>query len=647
MNVAVNLIKEMQLNTTTNELETQLYLFEEIIDKSSDAIVAFGKDKKIIIWNSGAEKLLGYSRAEAIGKTPQGLQYIKISSLEIEKVEKQIIEQNDYKSERNLYHKNGTVMFASVTGNYIANKDGDFKIFYFIFRDISFRKRLEDSLKIVNDDLERLVKFRTDELIETERYYRYLFEHNPMPMWVIANDNFRFLDVNNTAVEQYGYSRNEFLSMTSLEIRPKQDRDAFLSLYRDNNLKTELKNRGVWKHIKKDGTNIYVEISAQNIIFNGIAAKLILANNITEKKLAEEKLAASEKRFKSLIENSNDLFTMFDESFNIIYRSQSAERVTGWTREEMMYENGTKNIHPDDLEYALNIIKDIKANPGKNVKLHFRNKHKNGHYIHVEGNIVNLLNDDQVNAIVINFHDVSEARNAEIEKEKMVSEIIKRSKSLEQFAYIVSHNLRLPVANILGVTHLLNSKTDEEEKADLIKYLNDSTNQLDGVIKDLNNTLQIQSNINERKQIISLSNTIKDIKLSIQNIHLSENISLNFDFKELDEIISIKSYIYSILFNLVSNSIKYKKTNENLEVFISSKATNGFVRISVKDNGQGIDLNKNKDKIFGLYKRFHPKIEGKGLGLFMVKTQVETLGGSIDVISELNKGTEFIIELPL
>lgn len=352
-------------------------------------------------------------------------------------------------------------------------------------------------------------------------------------------------------------------------------------------------------------------------------------------------------RFRSLIENSNDLFTMFDESFNIIFRSQSAERITGWSSNEMLNENGTKNIHPEDLEYALNIIKDIKENPGKNVKLQFRNKHKNGHYIHVEGNIVNLLNDNHVNAIVINFHDVSDIKNAEKDKERIVSDIIQRSKRLEQFAYIVSHNLRLPVANILGLTNLLNNSSHEEEKVDLLRYLHESTAQLDEVIKDLNKTLQIQDVFNENKQPILLSNVVNEIKINLKGLADFEKISLDYDFSEIDQIVSLKSYIYSVLFNLINNSVKFKKINEKVAISIKSKVELNKLRISIKDNGQGLDLKLNKDKIFGLYKRFHPLIEGKGLGLFLVKTQIETLGGSIDVVSEPNQGTEFTIELPL
>ena len=395
-------------------LEEQIHFLSEMIENSSDAIVAKGEDQKIICWNSGAEKLFGYKKEEAIGKTPFELQFIKISSLEITKIENQINEVGEWKSERNFYHKNGNTYYGIVTGNFFFNKSGDKKIYYFIFKDITNQKRLEKSLKTVNDSLEQLVKFRTDELKETERYYRYLFEHNPMSMWVIAKDNFRFLDVNETAISQYGYSRNEFLSMTVLDIRPIEDRDSFINLYREEDSIHELKNRGSWRHVKKDGSVIHVEISAQSIIFNGIDAKLVLANDITEKFIAEEKVAASEKRFKSIIENSYDVYSLLDANFKLLYRSPSATRITGWTDDEIINSVGLKLIHPDDVDY---LNKEINAkifeNPGVSYHINYRLLHKNGHYIHIEGSIINLLNDKSVNAIVINFHDITEKKRAE------------------------------------------------------------------------------------------------------------------------------------------------------------------------------------------------------------------------------------------
>jgi signal transduction histidine kinase len=125
-----------------------------------------------------------------------------------------------------------------------------------------------------------------------------------------------------------------------------------------------------------------------------------------------------------------------------------------------------------------------------------------------------------------------------------------------------------------------------------------------------------------------------------------EEVSLNTDFSEANELITIKSYIYSIFYNLISNSIKYRQLGIKPIISIQSKRSNDKIILVFKDNGIGIDLNKLGGQVFGLYKRFHQHVEGKGMGLYMVKTQVEMIGGTIEIISEVNKGTEFIITLP-
>ena len=122
-------------------------------------------------------------------------------------------------------------------------------------------------------------------------------------------------------------------------------------------------------------------------------------------------------------------------------------------------------------------------------------------------------------------------------------------------------------------------------------------------------------------------------------------VSCNFD--EISELTMLKSYLYSIFQNLIVNSIKYRRSETSPVISIKSEVKNGKAIISFEDNGKGIDLEKYGPQLFGLYKRFDFTVEGKGMGLFMVKMQVENLGGTITVESEPDKGTRFLIELPL
>jgi signal transduction histidine kinase len=147
-----------------------------------------------------------------------------------------------------------------------------------------------------------------------------------------------------------------------------------------------------------------------------------------------------------------------------------------------------------------------------------------------------------------------------------------------------------------------------------------------------------------KREYIKFEEMLAEVRLSIDNWTGNDQADINFDFAEVPGIMTVKSYLYSIFMNLISNSIKYRQPGVLPAIVIICRALNNKIVLVFKDNGLGIDLKRNGDIVFGLYKRFHYHVGGKGMGLFMVKTQVELLGGKITVISEVNEGCEFRIE---
>jgi light-regulated signal transduction histidine kinase (bacteriophytochrome) len=229
--------------------------------------------------------------------------------------------------------------------------------------------------------------------------------------------------------------------------------------------------------------------------------------------------------------------------------------------------------------------------------------------------------------------------------EQSTSGLIRQNKNLEQFAYIVSHNLRAPLANIMGLSRIIQTpELDTKSQKTSMDGLATSVKRLDDVIIDLTNILQVKHEIDEKREPIRFSSLLEDIKLSVRNFIEEENVTILSDFSAANDIFTVKSYMYSIFYNLILNSIKYRKPGVPPLIEISSYENEKKVILRFKDNGSGIDLSLYGDKIFGLYKRFHYNVEGKGMGLFMVKTQVESLDGVITVNSRINEGTEFIIE---
>ena len=234
-------------------------------------------------------------------------------------MENDLMTKGYWKGDVLFYHKDGSSFYAANYASPIVNDKGEVECVSFIAKDISIRKRLEEELIQSNNELESKVLIRTAALEKTEKMYRDTFESNPMPMWVIDNETFQFLDVNELAVLEYGYSKQEFLSMTALDIRPEKDKINFLEFDRKGYDSEEQYNKGNWRHRKKNGAIIDVEIVAHPIIFKGLKCKLVLSNNITQRIITQKQLAASEKRFRALIENSHEAISIMDKSFNPDY----------------------------------------------------------------------------------------------------------------------------------------------------------------------------------------------------------------------------------------------------------------------------------------------------------------------------------------
>lgn len=302
-------------------------------------------------------------------------------------------------------------------------------------------------------------------------------------------------------------------------------------------------------------------------------------------------------------------------------------------------------LHPEDLENILNTRKTAYLKKTGS-EYHHRIIRKNGEIRHIYSQS-ELELDATGKPIKIHgvAHDITSQKNAEAERSKMMEDILQRNKNLEQFSYIVSHNLRAPVANIMGISEVLRlPNIGREREKDLMSSLAVSVKKLDDVIMDLNYILQIKNKGINKVELVSFSGILHDVETSIENIILNEGVEIVSDFTAVDEIKTFKSYLNSIFYNLISNSIKYRRVDIKPIINVTSQRDQSKIILSFKDNGLGIDLNRKSEYVFGLYKRFHDHVEGKGMGLYMVKTQVESLGGRIEIFSEVNQGTEFKIE---
>jgi signal transduction histidine kinase len=244
-----------------------------------------------------------------------------------------------------------------------------------------------------------------------------------------------------------------------------------------------------------------------------------------------------------------------------------------------------------------------------------------------------------------NLEILSHNENLELEVDKRTKELLAHNIQLEQFAYISAHNLRAPVARILGLGEVLKlCKSPEEEKIILEKLVT-TTKELDTVVKDLNKILEIRKNNTSVITEIDLHKEIELVRANLLKEIDETGAQIIEDFSSIEAIFSVKPYIDSILMNLVSNAIKYRYPGRKPVIRVTAEQQGELVCLTVSDNGLGINLDKYEDKLFRLYNRFHSHVEGKGMGLYLVKTQVAALGGRIEVSSKVDHGMQFRIFL--
>ncbi|MCC8423348.1 CHASE3 domain-containing protein [Mucilaginibacter sp. UR6-11] len=375
--------------------------------------------------------------------------------------------------------------------------------------------------------------------------------------------------------------------------------------------------------------------------------ELIFQNEV--RKIAEKNLQRSESRLREAQAIANTGNFDIDLVNNTDVWSDGLYKIFGLKKEKVKpsTELFLTMIHPEDIQFVTRKVKQSYKDC-KSLVIDFKFIHANGstRYAYLEAKF-KLNKEDVPTRIFGIIQDVTAVKLADIERTKMVNDLMVRNSDLEQFAYIISHNLRAPVANIIGASSALNdTDVTEEDQEILNKAINTSIMKLDDVVKDLNHILQVKGNINETKEVVQFSELVNDIKESIKN-QLGQNISIEYDFSQHNQYLTVKPFLYSIFYNLISNSVKYSRPGVLSVVTIKSKVEKNVLQLIFTDNGKGIDMAKNKAYVFGLYKRFHPEIEGKGMGLYMVKTQVETLGGEIAITSKENEGTQFIIKFKL
>ena len=471
------------------------------------------------------------------------------------------------------------------------------------------------------------------QLKKSEEQYKYLFNNNPLPMIAYDTQSTAILMVNEAAVLYYGYSQAEFLQMQMTDLQYINKELIPEQSYKSNEQSKDLKQK------KKNQELIDVEIHVHSITVEGKNATLAVIHDVTERNRAKEQMRQSEQNFRTISENfPNGAVSVLNKDLSIIYTAGKEFHIKNVPASFFINTNFIahfQELEKKKISEMLNIVFS-----GETIV--FEVKHEERTYI-ISGVPLYETN-GSIQKILIASQNISLQKNNEKEKELLIEELTQINSDLRQFSYITSHNLRAPLSNLLGLLKLidLNSIEDSITKL-LLENFKECTLQLNDTVNDLINVLIIKNNVNLNKESLEIQKSFEKVSHSIKN-HLDETeTTFSIDLDCANTVNFNNTYLESILLNLLTNAVKYRSPERKPHISLFSEKINGGVKLYFRDNGLGIDLRRYKDRVFGLYQRFHNHADSKGLGLYIVKSQIGVMGGEIDVESEVDKGTTFII----
>ncbi|MBX2920797.1 MAG: PAS domain S-box protein [Chitinophagaceae bacterium] len=269
-----------------------------LLEHIRDAVISTDKEFKIITWNKKAEDIFGWTQDEVRGKKVADTLSPVFYGETGNGIIKKLLQKGSWEGEVTLYKKDRTPVTLLLSGAMIGKESGKITGVVTIAKDISARKEVEESLKKFNLQLGKQVEDRTAEikniierLVGSEKKYRLLFDNNPLPMWMITLPDLNITDVNDAAIQQYGYARRSFLQMNARGLLPREE----IARFESNMLVLEAgyQNAGVWKQLKKNGTLFFAELFTYDLELNGKSMLLVLSNDVTEKIKAEQQLRQS------------------------------------------------------------------------------------------------------------------------------------------------------------------------------------------------------------------------------------------------------------------------------------------------------------------------------------------------------------------
>lgn len=659
--------KELQLlvnNQSSTILKNEMK-FKAIFDQATVGFAIIGADSgNFIEVNSKLCSMLGYTQEEFIDKNFSLFTHPDDISKSIQNL-KNLREGKvrEYSAEKRYIAKSGKVIWVNITVSPLWKTNEAPSTNIVFIKDITLRKKAQFLIE------------------KSETRFRTLFDSSPLPLWEqdLSGVKKHLFDLNLMHKDPeivYDFfdknpdEINRCVSLTKiidvnyecLNLLKVQDKTTFfenLAQLIGNDTVESIKQQLV--AISQDAKQFSIDTRIRiangeyrdiNLRWNVIQGyedtlkRVILSTqDITDRKASEKTILDSQTRTKSLINAIDGIVWEYDiYTQNFTFISQKVQDILGykakeWLKTPYFWEN---HIHPDDKDWVIEFCNPSRMD-NSNRDFEYRMISKTGKIVWIR-DIVNFVFENNVpvslRGIMI---DITKNKESENDLNSSFQLVTEQNKRLLNFSYIVSHNLRSHTSNIESITGLMDSSESEEEREQMMQLLKSVSNSLSETMDHLNEVININTNIDLVTKPLNLNQYILNTEtLLCEQIQLHE-VTIVSDIPEDLDINYNPAYLESILYNLISNAIRYRHPQRKPIIAIKwykEKETN---IIEIEDNGIGIDLKRNGDKIFGMYKTFTVNPDSRGIGLFITRNQIEAMGGHITVESEPNKGTTFKI----
>ncbi|WP_296619594.1 PAS domain S-box protein, partial [Marivirga sp.] len=402
--------------------------------------------------------------------------------------------------------------------------------------------------------------------------------------------------------------------------------------------------------IWKDGTIKYLSVSGAPMSYeNGKVNEVVITFiDITKRIVAQKELDQTKNQMQSILKEMTDVvYSVTLPDYRMLYITPSIENVSGFPVSyylgRTVSDTWEASIYEADKPLVEKAYQDLSESGTFEAEYRILTRegiiqwvlikgkfiYRNGKPVRLDGYITNISSRKEQETAISKYLGIVEDQNDR----------------LKNFTYIVSHNLRSHSANIQGLMYLINRKHPEIGENEYMKMLNKASNKLDDTLHHLNSVVSVVSST-EEMQKINLNDAVKSFYDSFENLIKESNIGFLNKISNSIIVEAVPAFLESIITNLLTNAIKYSDPEKDDSfVRVSSRNFNGIVIIEIADNGLGIDLEKYGEKLFGMYKTFHSHKDSRGLGLFLTKNQIESMGGKIEVESKLGIGTTFKIFL--